>query len=40
MTQGTIWSPVYVDVKNWWVAISLFLHGELYIPVMASHVVK
>ena len=40
MAQGAIWFPVYVDVENWWVASSLCLHGELYIPVKANQVVK
>jgi hypothetical protein len=40
MAQGAIRSPVYVDVENQWVAMSLCLHGELYIPMKASQVVK
>lgn len=40
MAQGAIQSPVYADVENWWVAISLCLHGELHIPVKAILVVK
>lgn len=39
MAQGAPWSPVYVDIDNWWVAMSLCLHGELYIPVKVSRVI-
>lgn len=40
VAQGVTQSPVYADVENWWVAISLCLHGELHIPVKAIQVVK
>jgi hypothetical protein len=40
VAQGAIWSPAYVDVENWWVAMCVCLHGELYLPVKASQVVK
>ena len=40
MAQGAFQSPVYVIVEKGQVAFSLYLHGELYIPVKAIHVVK
>jgi hypothetical protein len=39
MSQGAH-SPVYVDVEKGQVAVCLYLHSELYIPVKAFQIVK
>jgi len=40
MAQGAIQSPIYVNVKKGWVAVSLCLDGELHVPVKAIQMVK
>ena len=38
--QGALQSPVYVNVEKEQVVLSLYLRGELYIPVKAIQMVK
>jgi len=40
VAQGALHFPVYVDVEKGQVAVCLYLHGELYIPVKAIQIVK
>jgi hypothetical protein len=40
MVQGPIRSPVYIAVEKGLVAVSPYLHGEVYIPVKANQMVK